>query len=115
MVTLVTKLLSIIVIIGSTTLLTGCVTYNECINYPQGSLEYNNCADEVRAWRRGIDAENWDMCVLAYKNSGIPTIHYNHSHNGRSLMSEPSKREAIRSDLIHNHCRTNLKDWWIEY
>ncbi len=52
MVTLVTKILSIAILIGFSTLSASCVTYNECLQYERGTLEYKNCVDLVREYRR---------------------------------------------------------------
>jgi len=106
-----------IVILIFTLVFSGCATiYEECdhlVDYPEA---FEICQDEVRMWRDGIDAENWEMCELAYRNSGVPTMHYDHTHDKfRGIMTESSRKAAIRSDLLANRCRSSLKDWWIDY
>ena len=44
--------ISILVIGCIIATLGGCVTYNECISYPEGSLEYKDCVAEAREYRR---------------------------------------------------------------
>lgn len=85
------NILSIIIVIC----LSGCTTLS----------------DEERAWRHGIDAENWEMCLLVYKQNDVPTIHYEHTHKYKNRV----RPWDISSDLRNNRCRSILKDYWIHY
>ena len=65
-----------------------------------------------REWKRGIDAENWRMCELMYKQAGKQTLHVDHQHNRRG----PPRHWEIKSDLMYNQCRMYLKkEYWAEY
>lgn len=65
-----------------------------------------------REWKQGIDAENWRMCELMYKQAGKGTLHVDHQHDRRG----PPRHWEIRSDLMYNQCQMHMKDeYWSEY
>ena len=74
-------------------------------------MELTELEREEREWKRGIDRENWELCMQAY--SGTATWHINHSHNTPTTPS--SEAAYIRSDLAVNRCQIILRDHWIDY
>jgi len=48
---------------------------------------------------------------MAYKQEGVPTYHYDHSHKDHARVTPFD----IRSDLMRNTCKSVLRDYWIEY
>lgn len=65
---------------------------------------------EEREWRQGIDAENWTLCQLAYRQAGKPTWS---KHDHRRHL--PHRSHEIAEDLMVNNCRMVLGEQWIDY
>jgi hypothetical protein len=68
-------------------------------------------SDDERAWRRGIDRENWFLCEKALAQLGRFTIHFDHTHSG----NRPVRAFYIKSDLMRNDCAGVLGEYWAEY
>ena len=65
--------------------------------------------DEIE-WRRQIDNENWLLCQQVFKQGNAYTV-TSHEHR-RHRAHRPHE---VKEDLADNFCRTNLKEYWIEY
>lgn len=61
-----------------------------------------------KLWREQIDRENWELCVLAYSNSGRFML-FDHAHKDNESILE------IRWDLGRNMCKSALGKHWIDY
>jgi hypothetical protein len=92
-----------------------------CISIMVGCSGLGACStvlteDELfaRDWKRGIDAQNWELCDYAYRKAGRPTVHRDHRHT-RHGIRHMNPDAAIRSDLLQNDCRIVLRDYWIDY
>jgi len=68
---------------------------------------------EERAWRAGINLQNWELCELAYRQSGKPTWHVGHSHKHPGSMAQ--RAWNVRDDLRVNFCKSILGKYWAEY
>lgn len=78
-----------------------------------GCAELTQAQKEQRTWKDGIDAENWQMCKLAYEQAGVPTLHMDHSH--RVPTGSIQDRFNTKSDLTINQCRFVLGEYWVDY
>jgi hypothetical protein len=72
---------------------------------------------ELSAWKAGIDAENWSLCQMAYRQHGKPTIHIDHTHQRtrKDGTTPATRRWIVRQDLSDNNCSYILGDYWINY
>ena len=62
---------------------------------------------EVEEYNRQIDLQNWALCEAVYEKVGHYTYHIGHSH-----VSGRTRPDWVKDDLITNHCRMILKDYW---
>lgn len=83
-----------------------CLGISGCATQP---LSYEEI--EARDWRRGIDRENWEMCMAAYKQADRYTVHVNHE----GTPQHHRRINNIRSDLLVNQCRWVMRNYWIDY
>ena len=77
----------------------------------------NGCetlSPEEREWNRAIDLENWQRCAYVYAQNGGITVHVNHSHKRHADWND-TDYWYVRSDLVHNICRSILRNQWIHY
>lgn len=65
---------------------------------------------EERNDRRIIDRDNWSLCVLAYKQSGRPTEHREHSSEHKYITPID-----LKMDLGFNNCEQVLGKHWAPY
>ena len=72
----------------------GCATVNE----------------DEREWRQGIDAENWSLCELVYRQNGKATVHNNHDYSHKHISPID-----LKMDLGFNNCKRILGDYWASY
>ncbi len=69
---------------------------------------------DATEWKKGIDYENYRMCMLMYDQAGVQTIHIDHQHDRRSKKRGP-RWSDVKSDLMYNECRRHLKEYWADY
>lgn len=67
-------------------------------------------ATEERDYRQQVDYENWKLCMMAYEQSGVVTLHVNHSQK----QHKPG-HWSIRTDLGTHSCRRVLGIYWTSY
>jgi hypothetical protein len=79
----------------------------------QGCAVLTEEQEEIIQYNRQIDLQNWTLCKQAYERSGTFTIHFGHTHQGP--MSRNAEANAVKDDLIDNHCKMILRDYWADH
>ncbi len=118
MVTLVTKILSIAILIGFSTLSASCVTYNECLQYEKGTLEYKNCVDLVREYNRVeyIETKLKPQLSACDRASGMPIWAYSSMKTKR--MVQRGNYDALSIMDAHDYkgcCTGSFRECFNQY
>ncbi len=100
-------------------MLSGCATvYPECESLVDNPVQFEECRDRMREWRRAVDLENWKLCEIGYSQQGVATFHTHDHMSTRELerwRRGSERHDLVRNDLKDNSCQWFLRKYWIKY